>query len=179
MLGITAQPTKPDERPTGSESQITENFMEYRRARVAGGCYFFTVALADRSRDLLVAHINELRAAFKTVKTLHPFTINAMVILPEHLHCLWTLPEHDDNYSARWMLIKRHFSLNTPKTETIKSTRLRKRERGIWQRRFWEHCIRDERDFNNHIEYIHNNPIKHGYVTHAQAWPYSSIHKIG
>lgn len=143
--------------------------MEYRRARVAGGCYFFTVALADRSRVLLVAHINELRAAFKTVKTLHPFTINAMVVLPEH----------DDNYSARWMLIKRHFSLNIPKTETIKSTRIRKRERGIWQRRFWEHRIRDERDFNNHIEYIHNNPIKHNYVTHAQDWPYSSIHKIG
>ncbi|HRH78446.1 MAG TPA: transposase [Cellvibrionaceae bacterium] len=148
---------------------MTEISMEYRRARVAGGCYFFTVALADRSRVLLVAHINELRAAFKTVKTLHPFTINAMVVLPEH----------DDNYSARWMLIKRHFSLNIPKTETIKSTRIRKRERGIWQRRFWEHRIRDERDFNNHIEYIHNNPIKHNYVTHAQDWPYSSIHKIG
>lgn len=75
--------------------------MEYRRARIKGGCYFFTVTLADRSRDLLVAHINELRAAFKAVKTLHPFTINAMVVLPEHLHCLWTLPEHDDNYSTR------------------------------------------------------------------------------
>ncbi|MFO1367422.1 MAG: hypothetical protein U1F46_00385 [Marinagarivorans sp.] len=110
--------------------------MEYRRARIKGGCYFFTVALANPSRDLLVAHINELRSAFNALKILHPFTINAMVVLPEHLHCLWTLPMHDDNYSARWMLIKRHFSLNIPKNETIKPTRIRKRERGIWQRRF-------------------------------------------
>jgi putative transposase len=152
--------------------------MEYRRARIAGGCYFFTVALADRSSDLLIAHINTLRAAFKVVKTSHPFTIDAIVILPEHLHCLWTLPPDDDNYSARWMLIKRNFSLNAPKTEAIKSTRLRKRERGIWRRRFWEHCIRDERDYLNHMEYIHNNPVKHGYVRCAKDWAYSSIHKI-
>ena len=94
--------------------------MEYRRARISGGCYFFTVALADRSSNLLAAHIDTLRAAFKAVKASHPFTINAIVILPEHLHCLWTLPPDDDNYSARWMLIKRNFSLNISKTEAIK-----------------------------------------------------------
>lgn len=157
-------------------AQPTEGTVEYRRVRVAGGCYFFTVALADRKSDLLIAHIDLLRTAVKTVKDQHPFTIDAMVVLPEHLHCLWTLPEGDDNYSARWMLIKRHFSMSLPKTENIKMTRLRKRERGIWQRRFWEHTIRDEQDFYNHIEYIHNNPVKHGYVSNAKDWPYSSIH---
>ncbi|MEY4589409.1 MAG: hypothetical protein RL497_1485 [Pseudomonadota bacterium] len=152
--------------------------MEYRRVKIAGGCYFFTVALADRGSDLLITHIDSLRTAFKAVKARHPFNIDAIVVLPEHLHCIWTLPPDDNNYSARWMLIKRHFSLNVPKTETIKSTRLRKRERGIWQRRYWEHCIRDEQDLINHIEYIHNNPVKHGYVACANCWPYSSVHKF-
>lgn len=152
--------------------------MEYRRVRIAGGCYFFTLALVDRNSDLLIAHIDLLREAIKTTKERHPFIINAMVILPDHLHALLTLPENDYDYSKRWMLIKRHFSLALHKTETIKATRQRKRERGIWQRRFWEHAIRDERDLLNHMEYIHQNPVKHGYVTNAQDWPYSSIHRI-
>jgi putative transposase len=152
--------------------------MEYRRAYVKGGCYFFTVNLADRKSDLLVKHIGLLREAVKAVKKNHAFTINAMVVLPDHLHCIWTLPEHDCNYSMRWMLIKRYFSLEISKTENINQARLKKRERGIWQRRFWEHVIRDERDYLNHIEYIHINPIKHGYVKDATDWPYSSIHKI-
>jgi len=149
--------------------------MRYRRVRVEGGCYFFTVALADRKSNLLVTNINLLRAA---VKTSHPFTIDSMVVLPDHIHALWTLPQGDDDYSMRWMLIKRHFSMSLPKTENIKMTRLRKRERGIWQRRFWEHTIRDERDFYNHIEYIHHNPVKHGYVSNALNWPYSTIHRL-
>jgi putative transposase len=135
------------------------------------------VALADRKSDLLVAQIDLLRQAIKTTKAAHPFTINAMVVLPDHIHALWTLPEGDSDYSVRWMLIKRHFSMALPKIEDIKITRLRKRERGIWQRRFWEHLIRDEQDFLNHAEYIHQNPVKHGYVNNAQDWPYSSIHK--
>jgi putative transposase len=151
--------------------------MKYRRVRIEGGCYFFTVALADRKSDLLVANINALRAAVKMAKANHPFTIDAMVVLPDHLHALWTLPQGDCNYSMRWMLIKRYFSMSLPKTENIKMTRAYKRERGIWQRRFWEHTIRDERDFYNHIEYIHNNPVKHGYVSNAKDWPYSSIHQ--
>lgn len=152
--------------------------MDYRRTYVEGGCYFFTLALADRNSDLLVRNIDLLRKAVKTVKTNHPFTIDAIVILPDHLHCILTLPEDDCNYSIRWMLIKRYFSLELTKNEYISPVRLKKRERGIWQRRFWEHVIRDEQDYLNHIEYIHTNPIKHGYVEHALDWPYSSVHTM-
>lgn len=166
MLGIAAQPTD------------YGRIMEYRRVRIAGGCYFFTVALADRKSDLLLKNINLLRAAVREAKTNHPFTINAMVVLPDHIHAVWTLPESDDDYSKRWMLIKRRFSMSLPKTEMINSTRLHKRERGIWQRRFWEHAIRDEKDFLNHINYIHQNPVKHGYVNNAEDWPYSSLQKF-
>ena len=152
--------------------------MDYRRAYVNGGCYFFTVTLANRKSDLLTQHINFLRAAFKYVKQKHPFTINAMVVLPDHLHCILTLPRYDFDYAKRWALIKIYFSKQLPKTERINASRMRKRERGIWQRRFWEHVIRDEQDYLNHIEYIHTNPIKHGYVEHAFDWPYSSIHTM-
>jgi putative transposase len=152
--------------------------MEYRRAYVKGGCYFFTVNLADRKSDLLIRHIDTLRAAFKAVKQQHPFTLDAMVVLPDHLHCIWTLPEDDCDYATRWALIKIYFSKRVPKTERINASRTHKGERGIWQRRFWEHVIRDERDYLNHIEYIHTNPIKHGYVKDTTDWPYSSIHKI-
>jgi len=153
--------------------------MDYRRAYVAGGCYFFTATLANRKSDLLVQHIETLRAAIKTVKERHPFTIDAMVVLPDHLHCIWTLPEDDCDYAKRWALIKIFFSKKLPKTERVNTSRVQKGERGIWQRRFWEHVIRDERDYLNHIEYIHNNPVKHGYTSNAQDWPYSTIHKFG
>lgn len=111
-------------------------FMDYRRAYVDGGCYFFTVALANRKGDLLVRHIETLRAAFKYVKERHPFTIDAMVVLPDHLHCIWTLPEGDCDYAKRWTLIKIYFSKKLPKTERVNASRARKGERGIWQRRF-------------------------------------------
>jgi putative transposase len=152
--------------------------MDYRRAYVDGGCYFFTVTLANRKSDLLVQHIDTLRAAFKYVKERHPFKIDAMVVLPDHLHCIWILPEGDCDYAKRWALIKIYFSKKLLKTERVNASRAQKGERGIWQRRFWEHVIRDERDYLNHIEYIHNNPIKHGYVSNAQDWPYSTIHKF-
>jgi putative transposase len=152
--------------------------MQYRRVFIAGGCYFFTVTLADRKSDLLVREIDCLRAAVKTVKQNHPFEINAMVVMPDHLHCLWTLPRNDYDYSTRWALIKANFSRRIAKNELIKTSRLKKGERGIWQRRFWEHTIRDERDFYSHIEYIHYNPVKHGYVSNAQDWPHSSIHQF-
>ena len=152
--------------------------MDYRRAYVKGGCYFFTVTLANRKSDLLIQHIDLLRAAFKHVKQRHPFTIDAMVVLPDHLHCIWTLPEGDCDYAKRWGLIKIYFSKKLPKTELINASRAQKGERGVWQRRFWEHVIRDERDYLNHIEYIHINPIKHGYVQNAIEWPYSSYTKM-
>lgn len=152
--------------------------MDYHRAYVKGGCYFFTVTLANRKEKLLVQHIDALRASIKYVKDRYPFIINAIVILPNHLHCIWTLPDGDCDYAKRWSLIKIHFSKKLPKTERINSSRLQKGERGIWQRRYWERYIRDERDYLNHIEYIHQNPVKHGYVQNALDWPHSSVHKF-
>ncbi|HEY6528491.1 MAG TPA: transposase [Cellvibrionaceae bacterium] len=139
---------------------------------------FFTVKLADPSSHLLVYHIEQLRCAFADVKRRHPFQINAIVIMPNHLHCIWTLPQNDFNYSMRWRQIKSHFSRGIPAAETISQSRQRKHERGLWQRRFWEHTLRDERDYLNRIQYIHNNPVKHGYVTNPYLWPYSSIHQL-
>ncbi len=149
----------------------------YIRAKSKGGLYFFTVNLAERNNnDLLVANVEILRTAFRLTKQSHPFIIEACVILPEHLHCIWRLPEGDNDFSKRWRLIKTHFSKNIPTKEHISNSRKRKKERGIWQRRFWEHLIKDEKDFQNHLDYIHYNPVKHGYVQQAIDWPYSSFH---
>lgn len=101
-----------------------------------------------------------------------------MVILPEHLHAMFTLPVNDNNYAMRWMLIKAGFSRKIPKLEPINQSRLTKGERGIWQRRYWEHLIRDENDFERHFNYIHYNPVKHEYVNRAVDWPHSTIHKF-
>jgi REP-associated tyrosine transposase len=150
---------------------------EYRRYRIKAGCYFFTVNLAERNRALLVEHVGTLREAFRNVRQKHPFSIDAMVVLPEHLHCIWTLPEGDDEFSLRWRQIKAEFSRNIESVERISNSRALKQERGIWQRRFWEHCIRDEDDFMKHVDYIHFNPVKHGLVKWAQDWPYSSFHR--
>ncbi|MBL8527362.1 MAG: transposase [Burkholderiales bacterium] len=143
--------------------------MRYRRANVAGASYFFTVA-ADRRSNLLVKHVDALREALRQVKRTHPLRIDAMV-LPDHLHALWTLPSHDADFATRWMLIKAGFSRRLPATEARTPSRLAKRERGIWQRRYWEHLIRDERDFARHVDYIHFNPVKHGLVARAGEWP--------
>ncbi|MCX4191346.1 REP-associated tyrosine transposase [Methylophaga sp. OBS1] len=151
--------------------------MRYRRVDVAGATYFFTVNLLDRQQSLLTEHISLLRRCVHNVKQRHPFSIDAMVILPDHLHAVWTLPDGDANYSKRWMLIKSTFSRSLAKTEKLKSSHIKKRERSIWQRRFWEHLIRDETDYERHVDYIHYNPVKHGYVDKAIDWPYSSIHR--
>lgn len=119
----------------------------YRRARVSGGCYFFTVALTERRSTLRVSHIDRLRESFRTTRSRHPFSIDAMVVLPDHLHCLWTLPEGDTDYSHRWSRIKAGFSRSIEVGERRRESRVRRGERGIWQRRFWEHAIRDEKDF--------------------------------
>jgi putative transposase len=150
----------------------------YRRNFIAGGSFFFTVNLADRRRQLLTDHIDHLRAAFRETRQRHPFTIDAMVVLPDHLHAVWTLPEGDSNFATRWRLIKSLFSRSLPAGETTSVSRLSKGERGIWQRRFWEHTIRDEEDFARHIDYVHINPVKHGYVTGVGDWPYSSFHRM-
>ena len=141
-----------------------------------GGCYFFPLNLADRKQTLLTEKIELLRESFRIVKAHHPFNIEAIVILPEHLHTIWTLPEADDDFSCRWRQIKAHFSRHIEKGERVSKSRWRKQERGIWQRRFWEHQIRNEVDFVAHANYIHYNPVKHGYVKCVADWPYSSFH---
>jgi putative transposase len=134
--------------------------------------------LANRyENNLLIQHIDELRNAFRNIKNNHPFIIDAIVILPEHLHCLWQLPQSDADYSTRWRLIKSEFSKSLKKEEYVSKSRQRKKERGIWQRRFWEYLIRDDKDYLYHFNYIHYNPVKHGYVTRVRDWQYSSFHR--
>jgi len=157
--------------------QPTRKYMQYRRADVTGGTYFFTVNLSERKRTLLVDYIDELRNIVKKVKTSHPFHIDAMVVLPDHLHAMWTLPKGDANYPMRWSLIKAGFSRGIPKDERRNSSRIAKGERGIWQRRYWEHLIRDDRDYENHMNYIHYNPVKHGLVKNVKDWPHSTFHR--
>lgn len=151
--------------------------MQYRRSVVAGATWFFTVNLADRQQDHLTRHIDTLRQVIRQTRSRHPFDIVAMVVLPDHLHAIWTLPEGDADYPLRWSLIKSTFSRSLPKTEFIRDSRVSKRERGIWQRRYWEHQIRDEADLQAHVDYIHFNPVKHGYVNTVIEWPYSSFHR--
>ncbi|HMM76692.1 MAG TPA: transposase [Gammaproteobacteria bacterium] len=151
--------------------------MRYRRSITAGGTYFFTADLADRQTDLLVRHVGVLRSVISKVKAMHPFTIGAMVVLPEHLHAIWRLPPGDSNYSLRWSLIKAGFSRLMAEGETSSSSRRTKRERVIWQRRYWEHQIRDDGDLARHVDYIHFNPVKHGWAHSPRLWPHSSIHR--
>jgi putative transposase len=151
--------------------------MRYRRATTPGATYFFTVNLAERKSRLLVDNVDNLKASISHVKENHPFAIDAMVAMPDHLHVLWTLPEDDHDFSTRWNLIKGGFSRRITKGERISASRQSKGERGIWQRRFWEHLIRDDDDFESHVNYIHYNPVKHGFVKRPSDWPYSSIHR--
>ena len=148
----------------------------YRRSLVPGGTYFFTVTLADRRSTLLTDSIDQLRQAYTLAVERSPFKTTAICVLPDHLHAIWTLPEGNADYSHRWSLIKSQFSMAIPATNRSES-KARKREKGIWQRRFWEHQIRDEADLNRHIDYIHHNPVKHGLVARVKAWPYSSFHR--
>ena len=150
---------------------------EYRRLKVAGGTYFFTLTLADRRETLLTDQIAGLRAAFRNVNARHPFAIQAVVILPDHLHAIWRLPDGDADYSLRWRLIKKAFSRALPGGEASTPSRSAKGERGIWQRRFWEHAIRDDADFARHVDYVHFNPVKHGHVARVSDWPFSSFHR--
>ena len=149
---------------------------DYRRNRVPGGTYFFTVNLLDRRSDLLVIQIDLLRASIRRVRHLMPFHIDAWVVLPDHMHAIWTLPEGDENFSARWQAIKMAFSKAIDPAEPRCTSRSTRGERGIWQRRFWEHTIRDEQDYAAHFDYIHFNPVKHGFASSAAAWPYSTFH---
>jgi putative transposase len=158
-------------------AQPTTLTMFYRRANIKGATYFITVNLEDRRSNLLTTHIDLLRNAFRLTKARHAFVIDALVILPDHFHLLMTLPVDDANFSQRISTIKSAFSKHLPKHEPINTSRSAKRERGIWQRRFWEHMIRDDADFASHVDYIHINPVKHSHVQRAVDWPYSSIHR--
>ena len=150
---------------------------DYRRRRVAGGSFFFTVNLADRGSDLLVREVDSLRRAVSRTITLYPFSIDAWVVLPDHLHAVWTLPDDDIDYSLRWTLIKRWFSASQVRGEPRSASRAGKGERGVWQRRFWEYAIRDARDYAAHVDYVHFNPVKHGFVANACDWPFSSFRR--
>jgi putative transposase len=149
----------------------------YRRAFVPGGAWFFTHNLADRRQTLLVDYVDALRGAFEETRKRYPFEIGAIVILPEHLHSVWTLPQDDADFSTRWRLIKTRFAKSLPKGEHRSAVRQARGERGIWQRRFWEHLIRDDADYARHVEYCYINPMKHGLVRRVQDWPHSSFHR--
>jgi putative transposase len=150
--------------------------VHYRRNFVAGGTYFFTVTLVDRRSSALVDHIAALRGAFRAVRTERPFTVDAIVVLPEHLHAVLTLPSGDADFSGRWRRIKGHFS-NALIDAGVYMARARNGDLALWQRRFWEHTIRDENDFERYVDYIHFNPIKHGLVPRVRDWPHSSFHR--
>ena len=152
---------------------------DYRRFYIPGSTWFFTVNLAERRNNrLLVDRIDLLREAFRYVKQRKPFRMDAVVIMPDHLHCIWTLPPDDDDNSMRWGLLKAHFSRKLPIGERISQSREKRRERGIWQRRFWGHLLTSQEDFNAHFDYIHWNPIKHGWVRQVIDWPHSSFHRF-
>ncbi|MFZ3236675.1 MAG: transposase [Stellaceae bacterium] len=147
----------------------------YRRNRVAGATYFFTVNLHDRRSRLLLTHIDALREVVREVRRQLPFRIDGWVVLPDHMHCLWTLPEGDSDFPDRWRRIKAGFSKSLP--DAGNGGRPHKGERGIWQRGYWEHTIRDDGDYAAHMDYIHFNPVKHGLAQDPGDWPFSSFRR--
>jgi len=149
--------------------------VKYRRNWLPGATYFFTLALADRRSTALVDHIAALRLAFRIARQERPFAVDAIVILPDHLHAIFTMPEDDADFAGRWRRIKGHFSSNLL-NGGVNIKRHANGDLALWQRRYWEHTIRDEADFARHVDYIHYNPIKHRLVSRARDWPHSSFH---
>jgi putative transposase len=150
----------------------------YLRVWRPGGTYFFTHVLRTRQgNDLLVRHITELREAVRITKRKYPFGILGWVVLPDHMHCVIQLPAGDTDFAQRWRLIKMLFSRNIPAAEVPNPLLIKRRERGVWQRRYWEHCIRNDEDLRRHLDYIHINPLKHGLVERVDDWPYSTFHR--
>ena len=142
----------------------------YRRIIAPGGCFFFTVVTHERRRYFEnEGNVDRLREAFRHVIEKKPISIDAIVILPDHLHTIWRLPDGDADYSLRWRLIKHFVAIG------IHSNTNHRGEKQIWQRRFWEHSIRNERDWHNHMDYIHYNPVKHGYVENPAEWKHGSF----
>jgi len=154
--------------------------MRYRRARTKGGTYFFTVVTHNRREFLCTPeNVALLRSVCKNVMVSHPFAIDAMVIMPDHIHALWTLPEGDDNYAIRWSLIKGGFTRSCGEIckGELSVSRIARKQQGVWQHRFWEHEIRDEEDFERHADYIHYNPVKHSIAKTPADWEYSSFQR--
>jgi putative transposase len=149
----------------------------YQRIYRSGATYFFTVNLADRRSHLLTDRIDLLRAAYRMTTLEHPVACDAIVVLPDHLHAVWTLPPGDADFSERWRKIKARFSHGVGQLMPRSASKVVKRETGVWQRRFWEHCIRDDADYASHVAYCWGNPVKHGVVERAVDWPFSSIHR--
>ena len=155
----------------------------YRRPKLPGGTFFFTVVTCRRRKILTNPDCRDtMRNVIEHVRKKRPFTIESLVLLPDHLHCIWKLPKNDDEVSIRWNLIKSGFSkLMKPvyhKYEWMTDSKTSKRETTIWQRRYWEHQIRDDRDFEKHMDYIHYNPVKHGLANRVKDWPYSTFHRF-
>lgn len=155
----------------------------YRRPHVAGGTYFITQVSYQREKWFCRDEGRKaLRQAFITVKQRYPFTIDAFVLLPDHFHGLWTLPPGDSDVSVRMRLIKtyvtKHYRQELGIDRRVSAARQRRGESNLWQRRFWEHLIRDERDYALHCDYIHINPVKHGLCDVPQDWAFSSIHRL-
>lgn len=149
---------------------------KYLRPRIPGASIFFTVRLAPTTGPILADCIDALRRSVRLTRADHPFNIDAWVVLPDHIHAVWTMPEGDCDYSKRWSVIKARFSRHIPAQHRRASHTVR-RERGVWQRRFWEHHLRTETDKANAIRYCLTNPVKHGFVTDPSDWPFSSIHR--
>lgn len=155
---------------------------DYRRYFVPGGSYFFTVVTRDRAPFLCQSTARRLLSnKMRACQARWPYSIDAVVLLPDHLHCIWSLPRGDADYSTRWAWIKKEFTkgwlTSGGKESPVSESRKRRRDHGVWQPRFWEHLLRDEHDFERHFDYIHYNPVKHGLTDSPRDWPYSSFHR--
>lgn len=154
----------------------------YRRAKTPGASFFFTLVSYHRRPVLCEPQVRAaLHDAINWVRRDRPFIIEAWVLLPDHLHTIWTLPENDADFATRWQTIKRRVSVQCPSLllahELLNNSKIKRREASLWQRRFWEHQIRDDKDFANHMDYLHFNPVKHGLVEQVCDWPYSTFHR--
>ncbi len=154
----------------------------YRRAKITGGTYFFTVATYRRQRFLCDESVRTaLREAIHEARAVCPFTIDGWVLLPDHLHCIWTLPKGDADFGKRWAMIKRFVTKRCgPALQfdaLLNDSKRKRKESTVWQRRYWEHIVRDETDYVRHMDYLHYNPVKHGLVNCMKDWPYSTFHR--
>jgi putative transposase len=149
----------------------------YRRVFAPGATYFFTVSAAARGSALLTRHIDALRAAHAATLREHPLRVDAMVVLPDHLHAVWTLPDGDADFPLRWRKLKARFTRAVGGTYRRSPSKEARGERGLWQRRNWEHVIRDRADYARHVEYCWHDPVRHGLAARARDWPHSSFHR--